>query len=110
MTITLHIGQPGNGTAYDPSEPLPYPIHVGDDDRCENVPGYPLRGGADHRGELPILAGFQPSTSRQEVTLYAHQLRENPEAAVGMVPVFFEPGGFSAGMFNLTVLITSVSA
>lgn len=111
-TIALQPGQRGNGMEYDVNVPLPYPIFVGDDNRCENVPGYALAGRADDRESLPILVGFQPDTQTQRVLLDLLDVadwRIAPTVAVGMVPVFFEPAGFNAGMFSLDVPITGVT-
>lgn len=107
-TIALQPGQPGEGMEYNPAKSLPYPIFVGPDDRCENVPGYPLARSTFDRAKLPILAGFQPDLDTQRVTLLTEDWRQIPASAVGMVPVFFEPGGMGDGMFNLAVQITSV--
>lgn len=109
-TITIQPGQPGEGMEYNPAEPLPYPIFVGDDDRCENVPGYPPNRVGVERDTLPILVGFQPDVETQSVDLLAEDWRRDPSTAIGMVPVFFEPGGISEGMFSLAVQITSVHA
>lgn len=106
--IALQPGQPDEGMNYNPSKSLPYPIFVGLDDRCENVPGYPLVRSVDDRVKLPILVGFQPDLETQRVEVLTERWRTSPTVACGMVPVFFEPGGASEGMFNLTVVITSV--
>jgi hypothetical protein len=109
MTITLQPAQDADGSEYDPRKPLPYPIAVGDDDRCENVPGFPLRHQTDDRTTLPILVGFMPDLDTQSVEVLADEWRERDvTAVVGMVPVFFCPGGISEGMFNLAVPITDV--
>ncbi len=117
--ISLQPGQPGEGLDYCPSKPLPYPIFVGDDDRCENVPGkdpagvrYPLAREVAGSGRrmLPKLVGFQKGAApNPESMLSVDRWRLDPETAVGMYPVFCEPAGFDAGMFNLNVPITSVS-
>lgn len=106
--LALQTGQPGEGLGYNPAKPLPYPIFVAHDYRCENVPGYPLRHGVANRDELPILAGFQHDATVQNVDLMAEDWDEDWQQAVGMIPVFFEPAEIGDGMFSLTVPITSV--
>ena len=107
--IELQPGQLGEGMGYNPRKELPYPIVVGEDGRCENVPGYPLRNHHKDRELLPILAGFQPDETTQTVTVLPDEWRTDTQVAVGMAPVFFEPGGMGDGMFNLSVLITRVN-
>lgn len=107
--VGLQPGQAGNGMGYDPRVPLPYPIFVGGDDRCENVPGYPFAHTAEDRSKLPILVGFQPpDTSTQHVVVSVDEWWEDWHSAIGLVPVFYEPGGFDDGMFSLGVLITGI--
>lgn len=100
----LHPGQPGE-KVYNPRKPLPYPIFVGTDLRCENVPGYALAHSETPRDEMPTLVGFQPSVSEQFVALSVEDWMEGSDEreAVGMVPVFAAPDG---AMFSLDVDLT----
>lgn len=113
-TISLQPGQPGHGMDYDPTDSLPYPIHVGDDDRCENVPGYFERRRdltpSEREERYPKLVGFQEGpTPNPESIVPVDRWRTDPDVAVGLHPVFMEPRGADFGMFNLEVPITGVT-
>jgi hypothetical protein len=104
-TISLHISQPGE-VDYNPRKPLPYPIFVGEDLLCENVPGHPLVREVTESGRrhLPKLVGFQRG-EQQSVVLWADDFLANTDRAVGLRPVFVPAHG---GMFTLNVSVTSV--
>jgi hypothetical protein len=103
-TITVQPGQPGMGMDYDVRQPLPYPFHIdADTGRC--VRG---RGTAD-LGEAPEdqpwgLVGFQRGNV-QRLVLTVDDFVRDPQAAVGLVPVFVGNGS----IFALTVPVTDVT-
>lgn len=108
VIVRLQPGQPDEGMDYNPRKPLPYPIHVGEDGRCENVPfvGCALARGQGYR---PRLIGFQATIEPDPTGLLLRDswLDGPIELAVGMYPVFTLEDG---GMANLAVPITSVTA
>lgn len=104
--ITIQPGQPGMGLDYDVHQPLPYPFHIdpatGDCTRGRGTPEFEPDMNA---GDSPWrLIGFQESDI-QEVVLTLDEFVADPQAAVGLVPVFVDAND---GFFNLTVPITAV--
>lgn len=97
--ITIQSGQPGEGMKYNPAKPKPYPYHIdpatGDVDRQDVWKGDPLR-----------LMGFQAESDIQRVALHLKDFAADPQAAVGMFPVFLSADG---GMYSLSAPIVSVA-
>ena len=85
-THTIQLAQPGEAT-YNPDKPLPHPIAVHDDGRCDR-----------HHwvDEGDVLVGFQPAGDEQKVTLFRGEWLQDLDAAVGMYPVFSNSGGLYA--------------
>jgi len=102
--ISIQPGQPGEGMGYNVHKPLPYPFHI-DPETGRCIRG---RGTAD-LGEAPpgdpwVLVGFQTGDV-QHVVLFLREFAQDPQKAVGLVPVFID----ERGMFALTVPITNVT-
>ncbi len=103
-TITLQPGQPGQGMVYDVHQPLPYPFHI-------DVPsGDCVHGRGTHAfGDAPAggpwrLIGLQRG-DEQSLVLTFPQFVNDPQSAVGLVPVFVD----ESGIFALDVPITSAT-
>jgi hypothetical protein len=57
------------------------------------------------QGDPAGLLGFQATREEQRVKLLFREFTENPQAAVGMYPVFVKQGG---GLYNMTRPISEV--
>lgn len=98
-TLSIHPGQPGEGMNYNVNKPLPYPYHV-DADTGDVKPG------PQTNNESWRLLGFQPDADTQHVEVWREDWLNEPNTAVGLVPVFVDADG---GMFSLDVPVTRVT-
>ena len=96
--LSIHIGQPGEGMNYNVNKPLPYPYHV-------DASTGGVRPGPQTNNEIWRLIGFQPDTNTQRVEVWLEDWLNEPDTAVGLVPVFVD----ADRMFNLNAPVTSVT-
>ena len=98
--LSIHIGQPGEGMSYNVNKPLPYPYHV-------SATNGSVKPGPQTNNEIWRLVGFQPDTDTQHIEVWLKDWLNEPNTAVGLVPVFVNVDG--GGMFNLNVPVTKVT-
>lgn len=103
--LSIQPGQPGEGMDYNVRKPLPYPFHIDADT------GQCVRGrGTEALGDVPagakpwVLVGFQRGNV-QRLVMTVDDFVRDPQAAVGLVPVFADRGS----IFALTEPITDVT-
>jgi hypothetical protein len=96
-TYTIQPAQDGVPVgSYDPLKPVPYPFHIAAD-------GSVLRQDF-WKGDPASLLGFQ-ATEEHHIDLWREEWIHDPQAAVGMFPVFVTDKG---QMYSYTLAVAKV--